>query len=55
MVKYTKNKLKMINVNQKHALRIIFNEDRLYHSLLTTTFKNFKCIKCLSAEYISKS
>ena len=27
-----KNKLKMINVKQKQAVRIIFNEDRLCHS-----------------------
>ena len=26
-----KNKLKMINIKQKHTVRIIFNEDRLCH------------------------
>ena len=27
-----KTKLKIINIKQKHAIRIIFNEDRLCHS-----------------------
>ena len=27
-----KTKLKILNAKQKHAVRIIFNEDRLYHS-----------------------
>ena len=48
-----KSKLKTINTKQKHAVRIIFNEDRLCHS--RPFLKTFTSIKCISAEYISKS
>ena len=39
-----KTKLKTIYFHQKHAVRIVFNEDKLTHS---STFASTTCIKCL--------
>ena len=54
-----KSKLKIINIKQKHAIRIVFNEDRLCHSgpLLKTLYAQTKNdnISKMFKELIKKS